>query len=307
MNTVVIGTAFVDIKAFAHGSYDPNGRNLGSIKFVHGGVGRNVGENFANVGMPVSFVGMLEDSVTGRDVEEHLLSAGVCLDDAIRPQENGIGMWMVILDEHGALAGSISSMPDIKPLEDYLEKHAEDIIKEAENIVLEVDLNENIAEMVIELAGKYNKKVFTIVGNMSVILARPDLIKKTSCFICNEIEAAKFFHNKTLTAFSPEQMAEYLPSAVKTNGIKAMVVTMGAHGAVFFDGENDGENAGICGPEPTKVVDSTGAGDAFFSGTVMGLTRGMGLEEAVKYGAKLASRTISVDQNVCPVDKAFFA
>ena len=38
--------------------------------------------------MPVSFVGMLEDSVTGRDVEEHLISAGVCLKDVIRPEEN---------------------------------------------------------------------------------------------------------------------------------------------------------------------------------------------------------------------------
>ena len=97
-------------------------------------------------------------------------------------------------------------------------------------------------------------------------------------------------------------MAEYLPFAVKADGIQKMVVTMGADGAVFFDGEK----AGICNAEPTKVVDSTGAGDAFFSGTVMGLTRGMDLEEAVKYGSKLASLTISVDQNVCPIDKAFF-
>ena len=53
-NTAVIGVAFTDVKGFAKSKYDPQGRNLGEIKIVHGGVCRNVVENFANVGMPVS-------------------------------------------------------------------------------------------------------------------------------------------------------------------------------------------------------------------------------------------------------------
>ena len=55
-NTVVIGVTFVDIKGFPYAKYNPAGRNLGSVKVVHGGVSRNVVENFANVGMPVSFI-----------------------------------------------------------------------------------------------------------------------------------------------------------------------------------------------------------------------------------------------------------
>lgn len=49
-NTVVIGTTFVDLKGFAKYKYNPQGRNLGEVKIVHGGVGRNVVENFTNVG-----------------------------------------------------------------------------------------------------------------------------------------------------------------------------------------------------------------------------------------------------------------
>ena len=37
-NTVVIGVTFVDIKGFPYARYDPAGRNLGSVKVVHGGV-----------------------------------------------------------------------------------------------------------------------------------------------------------------------------------------------------------------------------------------------------------------------------
>ena len=107
-NTVVIGTTFVDLKGFSAEKYIPRGRNLGEVKIVHGGVGRNVVENFANIGMPVSYVGMLEDSAIGRDVECHLYEIGADMSHMIKVPKNGIGMWLVILDENGELAGSIS-------------------------------------------------------------------------------------------------------------------------------------------------------------------------------------------------------
>ena len=36
--TVVMGVIFVDIKGFPFGEYHATGTNLGSIRFVHGGV-----------------------------------------------------------------------------------------------------------------------------------------------------------------------------------------------------------------------------------------------------------------------------
>ena len=303
-HTAVIGTTFVDLKGFARNTYDPQGRNLGEVKIVHGGVGRNVVENFANVGMPVSYVGMLEDSAIGRDVERHLREIGADLTHMVKAPENGIGMWLVILDEKGNQAGSISKMPDIRYLEDYLREKGEEIISGAETVVLEVDLNEQIAERIVGLAGKYRKPVYSIVGNLSVVLARKDLIRRTNCFICNEIEAGKYFGNPAVTGYTPEEMLAFLPEAARQEGLRAMVVTMGEKGAVYYDGNT--LQAGFCPPCEAEVVDATGAGDAFFSGTVMGLIRGIELPEAVKYGAKLAAVTISRPETNCPENKAFF-
>ena len=42
MSIVVVGAVFVDVKGFPEDLYLPTGRNAGEIKFVHGGVGRNV-------------------------------------------------------------------------------------------------------------------------------------------------------------------------------------------------------------------------------------------------------------------------
>ena len=304
-NTVVVGVSFVDIKGFPFGRYNPAGRNLGSVQVVHGGVSRNVVENFANLGMPVTFASMLEDSAFGRDVARRLRGSGADLSHMLTVEDNGLGMWLVVLDEKGSLAGSISRMPDTSQLEDFLLENGEQIIAEAENVVLEIDLSERIARHVLDMAQRHGKKVYAIVGNMSVILAHPEFLRRTDCFICNEIEAGRLFASEAVPAFSPEQMLEYLPVAARTAGIPSMVVTMGANGAVYYDGA-DG-SAGICPPYPATVVDTSGAGDAFFSGTVMGLTRHLPLREALRYGAKLASLTIESKGNSCPVLPDFFS
>lgn len=300
---IVIGTTFIDMKGFAKEKYNPFGRNLGEVKIVHGGVGRNVVENIANIGMQVSYVGMLEDSAIGRDVERHLQEIDVDLSHVLKVKDNGIGMWLVILDENGNQVGSISKMPNVSQLEDYLNKYAEEIISRAEAVVLEVDLNEQIAEMVVTLCKKQKKKIYSIVGNMSVILARKDLIRQTDCFICNELEAEKYF-DEAISNYSPVEMRNFLPIAVKEAGMQSMVITMGGQGAVYYDGTTG--TAGFCPPFPTEVIDVTGAGDAFFAGTVMALIRGIPLPYAVKYGARLAAVTISREQTNCPVNKGFF-
>lgn len=294
--TVVIGTIFVDIKGFSFADYDPAGRNLGDIKIVHGGVGRNVAENLANSNVPASFVGMLEESEICQGVERHLNETGVDISDTVRVPANGIGKWVVIIDEKGSMRGSISSMPDTGYLESYLKENGERIISGADNVIIEMDLNETIADLVVSLCLKHQKSVYAIVGNMSVILARRDLISKTDCFICNEIEASRFFNKEELKGYSPRGMLEFLPGAAGKAGIGSMVVTMGKHGAVYYDGRD----SGICKPYPAKVIDTSGAGDAFFSGTVMGLMRNEPLSEAVKLGSRLAAVTISSEETTYP-------
>ena len=61
--------------------------------------------------------------------------------------------------------------------------------------------------------------------------------------------------------------------------------------------------AGESGMVPAKKVDfidTTGAGDAFFAGTVIGLTYGKTLAEACEIGSRLAASVICISENVCP-------
>ena len=95
----------------------------------------------------------------------------------------------------------------------------------------------------------------------------------------------------------PDGMGTWLAANVRSANIPCMVVTMGEQGAVYS--RTDGES-GMVPAKKVDVIDTTGAGDAFFAGTVIGLTYGKTLAEACEIGSRLAASVICISENVCP-------
>lgn len=297
LGTVVVGVIFTDIKGFPTDRYLPTGRNVGRVEYVQGGVSRNIAQNIAVSGMPVTFVSMTEASGLGKEAVERLDACGVNTEFVLSTPKNGIGKWMVILDENGDVAGQISCPPDMKPLAEFVTAYGNAFVREADQIILEIDIGEETSETVLSLAERYGKRVYAIVGNMSVLLKRPDLICRTDCFICNELEIGQLF-GKDLSQMPVEQLARVLSQEVISHGFPSTVVTLGERGCVYYDKARDA--CGAVPAIPTVVVDSTGAGDAFLSGTVMGLSKGLTLEEATQIGTRLASLTLRSGESSCP-------
>ncbi len=287
---LVVGAVFVDVKGFARDRYKPEDRNVGDVQVVAGGVSRNVAENLTRLGLPVQFASMVDDNGMGREVCDELSTLGVDTTHVLSTP-NGMGMWLAILDENGSLAGSISRQPDFSALESYLRENGDAIMAGSDAVVLEMDTNAAISGQVLALAKRYGKPVYCIVGNMSVILRHPEYLHDVACFICNEMEASRLFREE-LSHVSPETMLEALKRGSAVAGIPAMVVTMGVQGAVYAD--NVTGEFGYCPSLPVEVVDTTGAGDAFFSAAVAALAQGKPLSQAVQEGTQLAARTLAV-------------
>ena len=294
--TAVIGVVFVDVKGFPHGKYIPTGRNIGDVRIVHGGVSRNVAQNLANVGNDVTFVTMFEPDALGSGVRANLAANGVDLTYAIEAPA-GMGMWLAVMDENGDLAGSISRQPDSSRLDALFQERGDEIMQNCDDVVLEIDMRASIADRVFELAEKHRRDIYVIVGNMGVILKRQALLSRARLIVMNEIEAGLLF-GCTLDPADPERVLEVTRIEAKKRDLKQIVVTLGVHGSIYFDSRNG--DAGFVPAEPTRLVDSTGAGDAFFSGTVDGLIHGMNLRDACARGAHLASLTIQTEENTCP-------
>lgn len=295
MGIVVIGAVFVDIKGYPESSFVPTGRNVGRVEQIHGGVGRNVAEDIANCELRPTFVSLVDKSGTGVDVIRKLNNHKVNT-DYIRSTRDGMGTWLAIFDNDGDVAASISKRPDLLPIADILDDHGDEIFRNADSVIIEIDVDKEIVKRTFKLAKKYNKKVFAVVANMSIALERRDFLQSIDCFVCNLQEAGILFSDD-YSQKTVEEMIEIISGKVRAARIPSMIVTMGGAGAVYADMEGD---KGFCPARRVEVKDTTGAGDSFCAGVSIGLTYGKTLRESCEIGAMLAASVIVTSENVCP-------
>ncbi len=294
MSIVVIGASFVDIKGYPLTEYVPGGRNAGKIYQVHGGVARNVAEDISNAGVWSTFVTLVDETGMGEDVIERLKEHDVDV-RYIRRSEDGLGTWLAVFDHTKDVVASISKRPDLSEILSILEEHGDMICRNARSIVVEMDLPSDILIKVYQLAEKYDKNVYGVISNMSLALENRELLEKIECIVCNEQEAELLFED-TYSNLTDEELVVSVFHKVKQTEFKNVVVTLGARGAVYAD--KNGE-FGHCPAQDGVVVDTTGAGDAFFSGVVIGLTYGKTLKEACDIGNRLAASVIASKDNTC--------
>ena len=295
MGIVVIGATFVDIKGFPCDTYLPTGRNVGYVEYIHGGVARNLVEDIANVELRPTFISIVDDTPLGTDVLQKLINHKVNV-DYVQRIPDGMGTWLTVFDNNGDVAGSISKRPNMLPVLQLLQERGNEIFAAADSAVIEVDIDKDIVKTVLDLCEKHGKKVFGLVSNMSIAAKRRDLLRRYTCFICNQQEAGQLFLDD-YSDKTPEEMRDILADKLPKAEIPSMVVTMGAQGAVYADLEG---NKGVCPARNVQVKDTTGAGDAFCAGVSIGLTYGKTLPEAIDIGSALAASVITSSENVCP-------
>lgn len=295
MGIVVIGAVFVDIKGFPEDLYIPDGRNAGRVEYIHGGVSRNVVEDIANVELRPTYVSIVDTSALGDDVVRKLNRHKVDT-RFVKSIPGGMGTWLAVFDSKGDLAGSISQRPNLYPLLYTLEESGDEIISNADSIVLEIDIDKDIIKKVFQLAEKYDKKVYGVVSNMNIAVERRDYLKRFDCFVCNQLEAGIFFA-EDFEGKSAAELCDIISAKVVSAQIPSIVVTMGGEGAVYADCHG---NKGIQPARKVTVRDTTGAGDAFFAGVAIGMTYGKELKDAVEIGTRLAASVIVTTDNICP-------
>lgn len=295
MGIVVIGAVFVDIKGYPEGTYIHNGRNAGRVEQIHGGVGRNVAEDIANLELRPTFVSLVDQSGAGIDVIRKLKSHKVNT-DYIRATADGMGTWLAVFDDSGDVIAQISRRPDLRPIADMLDEFGDALFREAESIIIEIDVDKEIVKRTFKLAQKYKKPVFAVVANMSIAVERRDFLQSVDCFVCNIQEAGILFM-EDFEGKTPGEMVSLISEKVCHAQIPGMIVTMGGEGAVYA--RQNGEK-GCCPARKVEVKDTTGAGDAFCAGVAVGLTYGKSLAEACDIGARLAASVIMTSENVCP-------
>ena len=252
-----------------------------------GGGATNTSVGFSRLGMNAQFCGVMADDEWGKRIQKNLEDEGVSIDAALIVEDEVSSFSVILVDEESGRRSIIYSPNVNAHICDPI--FPKDSLKKSKWIFLNplTDVSCVILDDVVDLispstpAGRSGQTNFCkFVWNPGGSQIRDgfdakiikDLLKHTNILFLNSEEALKFTR------------ASSIEDALKTGvsaGAKIMCVTDGANGAYISDGEKTFNAEAI---KDIKIVDTTGAGDAFAVGVTWAIYEDMSLSDALCAG-----------------------
>jgi len=259
MQVVVIGAANIDIITKSKTAIIPGDSNPAEIKLKAGGVARNIAAMLALRKVDVDLITAVGNDPFGNLLRESCAGIGINTDAWIEKSNASTGVYLAALDNSGELyAGfNATTAPEtIRTAE--LTKHR-NRIKEADLLILDLNLSEKILTLAIELRNE--RPVMVDAVSVAKAPRIKSLLDKIDILKLNRLEA------EALTGISldTKQRVKQAAYTLVSSGVKRVFITMGMAGVCAVD-----DNNAIFVPAiPIVVKDVTGAGDAFSAGIAM--------------------------------------
>lgn len=284
---IVIGGANVDIKGRSSGSYIEATSNPGEVTMSVGGVGRNIAENLARLGVETALVTVLGDDSNGRLVREACAAAGVDLSLAITGP-SATGTYLAVLDDRGELVSAVNDMRSIEWLDvPHLEAMAADLGRAA-MLVADCNISTPCLQWLCRFSAE--RGVRLLIEPVSVPKAR-----KLLAFERQTPVHAITPNRQQASALTGEAEDEMSLARLHALGFANVVMHCGATGALA----STGGSVELAKPFPAvTIADVTGAGDAAVAGLVSGLLEGLTLAEAARLGQAAAAIKLSSRDSV---------
>jgi pseudouridine kinase len=301
---LAIGTAALDLKARLARAPLPTTDVPGQITIRAGGVARNIAENFARLGVPIVFAGILGidpqarllidlSRATGLTVQP-LTRSAPAPDDFFRlklPDMLPTATLNVVLGPDGRqIAGAFSG--DIL---DALQPHDLDVLRELMEAAPAIICDGGLpADVLIAVRERLPEGTFFYCNPGSVALAPrlEPLLDRVDLLTCNHLEA------QALTQVKIDGPAKLISAALilVKQGVRRAVVTFGARGLAYAD-----EERSLYQPaRPAHLVDATGAGDALAAILIEALLRDEPISVGLQRGLAAAAITCESEDTVAP-------
>ena len=276
---VLIGGSNIDYIGTSNDALISGVSNIGEISSSFGGVMRNISENIARLGLTHTFITALGNDINGKSIlkQEEELGVKVLYQDTIYPT----GTYLAINDSNHDLAVSICDNRIIKTIDDKYLDSVKDVINKAEYLIIDSNLEKSTIDNILTTYS--NKKIMADAISPTKVKKYMDNLDKFYLLKCNIFEARSILNEDDLNAKE---------ACIKLNkyGIENVVVSS-AGDDIYFSSK--GEIGKYHVSKVDTIVNTTGCGDALFSGIVDSIIRGKSLEEGVALGQKLAVLTLN--------------
>lgn len=275
----VLGAAAMDWVARVDELPQPDGIAwAGNCSSMPGGTGGNTAEALARLGIGVRFLGVLGDDDNGRRLLSAFLAAGVTC-DAIRVQAGeASASTFIAVDRRGQrMIFSLGGAALYDRAEDIQPAWLEGI-----RALFIADAFPGAALAAIRYLEAGARVLFNPGGLMlqSGLPAIQPILESSHALIISRSEAL---------ALTGESNPEAAASELRKSGPETVILTLGEQGALILDQD---KVVRVAAYVPGRVADTTGAGDVFSAGVVVGVREGWDWADSVRFGCAAAALKI---------------
>jgi len=280
---LVIGSSNTDMVAKADRLPTPGETILGRDFIMSGGgKGANQAVAAARLGARVIFIAKVGDDIFGKQAvalfKQEGLDTSFIATDPVQPS----GIALITVDAKGENCIVVAPGANASLSPDDVCK-AEEKIKKAAVILMQLEIPLGTVEFVVRLAAKHH---IPVILNPAPARVLPDeLLRQIFILVPNQKEAEMLTGIAIIDNASAEKAARTLAG----KGVKKVIITLGGEGAVLLD---DGDFQRIAAPAVT-AVDSTAAGDVFCGALATALSEGMPVKDAVVFGCTAAAFSVT--------------
>jgi len=291
---LVIGAAGLDIVGRMINLPEPGASAPSEVRPSFGGVARNIAENLARLGQPVSLITSVGKDLFGETLLIHTSTAGVDMTDSLKTGEFNTASYLAVLTDDGNLQFALDDMRISTTLTpDYLVSK-KFLFKKASLVFIDCNLDLGSMEKVFELAADAGIPVCADATASALAHKLEDHVEKLLLITANTVEAAVLCGG--LIDTSTIQGALLAARHLVTRGAEIAVIPIAEYGVCYATTDTSGHIPAI----HTAILDPTGAGDALTAAVIFGLMNDISLDETIRLGVSAASLTLSTLGTVVP-------
>jgi len=289
-SVAVIGGSNIDLSGFPREKLKFHDSNPGTVRLSPGGVGRNIAENLARLGVPVQMLTALGRDVYGDKILQDCRRLNIDMNAVKISEDLPTSLYLSLQDLDGEMVLALSDMEICETINiDYIERNRS-LIESARYAVVEANLSRSVLD---HLFSRFPETTF-YVDPVSTSKAEKirDSLSSVAVLTCNRREA------EVLCGMEIKTREDFLTAAEKLRkaGVGEFFISRGTEGTCY----GSPEGTFFYKRPPFAMANSNGAGDAFLAGLVYGGIRGYSLHQKVRFAAAASALTVLCEETVNP-------
>jgi ribokinase len=280
---VVIGSTNMDMVVKTKHIPVPGETVLGGAFFMNpGGKGANQAVSIARLGGDVIFISKVGNDVFGRQSIQTFEEEGININGVFADKNDPSGVALITVDELGENSIVVASGANLnltpEDVENYLKK-----ISDVSVILIQLEIPMDTVKYAAQYAASHGIKVILNPAPANSLIS--ELFPLIDIITPNSNEAER------LTGIVVKDIvtAKKAAKSIYNQGVKNVVITLGAKGAVLMNDEGFRQIPS----NKVEAVDTTAAGDVFNGALSLAIAEGKDLLSAVHFANQAASIAVT--------------